>query len=112
MFMIVTAQIVMLIIGLVILLRSRRVIQPVDSWWSFAVRDVLWIVLALDNLFTVYHQSLLNDTISIVIQTAIVAFFLYNLWIRYKIQRDWADWKSNLQARIDHLETLRDKEGW
>ncbi len=112
MLVIVIAQMVMLLSGLVILLHSRRVIQPVDSWWSFAVRDILWIVLALDNLFTVYHRSLLDDYLSIAIQTAIVAFFLYNLWVRYKMQRDWLEWKKGLQARIDHLETLRGKENW
>jgi hypothetical protein len=110
--MLLFVQMGILIAGVCFLWRERKVIRPIGTWWSFTVRDLLWLVLIADQLADFGGSSLISYEVQIVVQSIIICLLLYSMWSRYQVQRQRQIYDAACAARIEHLEALRRREGW
>lgn len=105
-------QIIILLGGIVFLWQERKVIKPAGTWWSFAVRDLLWLLLICDQLINIFGIDVIGYDLQIVIQTAIIGSLAYSMYARYKVQQQARLYDEKRAEYIKHLEDLRAREQW
>jgi hypothetical protein len=80
-------QACLLLFSLGFLLAVRAIIQPFGVWLSFVVRDVLWLLLTVDQFVHLNQMDFLSFEITIVLQFAIVCLLLYATIGRYQANK-------------------------
>ena len=98
--LVLIVQIILLVVGLAFLIDVRGVIKPRSVWWSFVIRDLLWILLAANQAAILNQNGLFPFEVTIILSTIIVSLFLFSIIKRYQAHR------QNMFARqqLEHIE--------
>jgi len=100
-------QTILLTISIGFLIRTRRDISR-GVWWSFMVRDWLWMAvtfLQFDALKFIHEET------TILVEFAIISLLSYAIYARWKLQRNYILVRRKYQPKIEELETLRAQHG-
>ena len=101
-------QAILLVVSIGFLFWARGVISR-GVWWSFLVRDVLWLAVTI-----VQFEALraIPEAVGILLEFAIVCLLTYAIIARWKLQRDYILLRRKHHYTIQELESMRTAEGW
>lgn len=105
-------QVVILLGGIIFLWQERKVIKPAGTWWSFAARDLLWLLIIVDQIANLFSVDIVSYDAQLIIQTIIVGLLIYSMYARYKVQQQARLYDERRAEYIKHLEDLRAREQW
>jgi hypothetical protein len=108
--LILVIQAGLMLAGLFFLVKTRSVITPRSVWWSFTLRDLLWLALITDQIAGIYQSDRLPATATILISFLITSLLLFNIVMRYRAHHEKMLLNDLLRHKIAVLEMLRDND--
>jgi hypothetical protein len=100
-------QIILLIISIAFLIWTRRDIARA-VWWSFMVRDLLWLAVTFLQ-FDAF--KLIHEETTILVEFVIINLLTYAIYARWRLQRNYILVRRKYQPKVEELETLRAQHG-
>ena len=103
---------ILLIVSIWFLVWARRTISR-GVWWSFLIRDLLWLGVTLLQVeaFNSVHESV-TMLLESIVEFAIICLLTYAIGMRYRLQRTYIFIQRKHQYTIEQLESMRTAEGW
>jgi len=99
---ILVLQVALLATSLIFPWRARQVIVPRRAWWSFALRDLMWLpVVVIEYLIVTGCLAPRSLEAVMWVQLGIIGVFFYATVNRYHLQWREADYRRRLAQRID-----------
>jgi len=101
-------QAILLVVSIGFLFWARGVISR-GVWWSFLIRDLLWLAVTLLQFEALRSAP---EVIGILFEFAIICLLTYAIVARWKLQRDYILLRRRHHYTIEQLESMRTAEGW
>ena len=105
-------QAILLFVSIGFLFWARGIISR-GVWWSFLIRDLLWLgvtLLQVEAFNSVYESvTMLLESI---VEFAIICLLTYAIVMRFRLQRAFIFIQRKHHYTIQELESMRSAEGW
>jgi len=101
-------QAILLVVSIAFLFYARGIISR-GVWWSFLIRDFLWLVVTL-----LQFEALraIPEAVGILTEFMIICLLTYAVMARWKLQRDYILLRRKHHYTVEQLESMRSADGW